>query len=380
MIEPITAVVDCRLDDRLDNNFLSLNLGGKPVYRHIIDTLAKSDKFKEIVILTNSDEICDNLHEDYKVVDDLASCIDTDILLVSGRAPFITLSTIEKAISHYKGDTLVSCTRARDIDWSEISFMGDKCDKLINGFMLFKVGEAGTVKINAISPDSLVYLDEKESIVINSKEDFELALILDRKAQNRAYVKRLIKNRIEEKKSIFSKANEHGICAIGHSQIDRWPADFVRGGSLRNCGISGISSFEYTDYILQTGLLTCSENLYLIMHGTNDIVYEKTYDEIAASIQKSIDYVLDKRADASIYFIECLHVNGRLDRSNNKIEKLNEYLYNHLKYVKWISMSRMDDKYGNLKAEYTIDGLHLSDEGYTVFQKIIEENIQKDLL
>lgn len=116
------------------------------------------------------------------------------------------------------------------------------------------------------------------------------------------------------------------------------------------------------------------------MHGTNDIVYEKTYDEIAASIQKSIDYVLDKRADASIYFIECLHVNGRLDRSNNKIEKLNEYLYNHLKYVKWISMSRMDDKYGNLKAEYTIDGLHLSDEGYTVFQKIIEENIQKDLL
>lgn len=244
MIEPITAVVDCRLDDRLDNNFLSLNLGGKPVYRHIIDTLAKSDKFKEIVILTNSDEICDNLHEDYKVVDDLASCIDTDILLVSGRAPFITLSTIEKAISHYKGDTLVSCTRARDIDWSEISFMGDKCDKLINGFMLFKVGEAGTVKIDAISPDSFVYLDEKESIVINSKEDFELALILDRKAQNRAYVKRLIKNRIEEKKSIFSKANEHGICAIGHSQIDRWPADFVRGGHLETAAFQAFQALN----------------------------------------------------------------------------------------------------------------------------------------
>lgn len=38
-------------------------------------------------------------------------------------------------------------------------------------------------------------------------------------------------------------------------------------------------------------------------------------------------------------------------------------------------MSDLDDEFGNLKAEYTTDGLHLSKKGYEIFKNIIEEEV-----
>uniref|UniRef100_UPI0025F78691 GDSL-type esterase/lipase family protein n=1 Tax=uncultured Faecalicoccus sp. TaxID=1971760 RepID=UPI0025F78691 len=62
-------------------------------------------------------------------------------------------------------------------------------------------------------------------------------------------------------------------------------------------------------------------------------------------------------------------------RSNDQIQKVNQGLRETAKKEKldYIDLySALKDDQGNLKAEYTVDGLHLSDAGYQVVQEIIE--------
>lgn len=135
-------------------------------------------------------------------------------------------------------------------------------------------------------------INEDEAVVINTRNDFELAVVLKKKEFNKAILTQSILERISEKKELLlKKSDERGICLIGHSQIDNWNIKKLCGKTVRNCGIGGISSFEYKKYILDKNLLKCAENIYIVMHGTNDIVYDITVNEIAESIQETIKYI-----------------------------------------------------------------------------------------
>lgn len=208
-------------------------------------------------------------------------------------------------------------------------------------------------------------------------ENSELALVLKKKQENRPVVEKMIDSIIEEKKLVFSSGIEgKSICLVGHSQIDQWKISEICGFKARNCGVSGISSFEYKEKILDKKFLNCQGDIILVMHGTNDVVWDYTYDEIAASILSNIDYIHSNNKKAPIIFLSCLHVNGRLDRSNERIDQMNEVVKDALgDKVIWVDTSFMNDKYGDLTREYTIDGLHLSEVGYSVLQEKIEKVI-----
>lgn len=247
---------------------------------------------------------------------------------------------------------------------NNISLLGNVHNEEKNVFVLFD-GSSESIKHFQLTP--------MESVVINSKNDFELALILKKKELNAPILRKQIVDRIEEKKTIFASENKNGICLVGHSQIDFWAVGSIKNHRVRNCGIAGISSKEYYDDILSKHLLCCSEDLYLVMHGTNDIVYELDMSKIVCNIQRTVDYIKERKPNAKIYFLECLTVNGRLDRSNKTVLKLNAELKQSLKDATMITTSSMNDEYGLLKKEYTKDGLHLSDKGYEVLKKIVEE-------
>ena len=214
----------------------------------------------------------------------------------------------------------------------------------------------------------------KEGVVINTDNDFELALVLKKKQENRPNVLKMIDRIISEKQKCFREPiKEKSVCLVGHSQFDQWNVDNLAGYKVRNCGVSGISSFEYNEKILKPALLNCEADCFLIMHGTNDIVWDYSINEMIESICKTIEYIKARNCIAPIIFVSCIHVNGRLDRSNARIDKLNENLKKVLEdKVTWIDTSFMDDQYGELKEEYTKDGLHLSDEGYRALRNEIE--------
>ncbi len=379
--------VDCRIDDSLENDFLNLNLNGKPVFCYVIQELIKIIdclKSDTIFIATNSEKISNTVKNMLKMqfsdtVGGRKICITNEmpstypLLIVSGRAAFLKNVTIEKALSEWKEGFLYSAVNSRVINTelknpnNAISFLGDEIIRPVNAFTI-------TDGINEISNAFLI--NETEGVVINTKNDFELALILKRKEDNQKILQQSIKDRIEEKKHIFQDAsNEKGVCLIGHSQIDNWLDSRLGELSLRNCGVRGISSFEYTDYILKSDLLACAEDIYVIMHGTNDIVYDYSLEQIAKSIDNTVQYIKDRRPSSKIYFLQCIHVNGRLDRNNRHIDLLNSYLKTHMKDIRWINTDILDDEFKNLKEEYTIDGLHLSLKGYEILKQILEREI-----
>lgn len=220
---------------------------------------------------------------------------------------------------------------------------------------------------------------DNEAVVVNSVNEFELALILKKKQKNRDIVVSMVKQRIEEKRQILSASNgEKSICLIGHSQFDQWDISEIAGYNVRNCGIAGISSFEYNDFILSPKMLDCQADLFVIMHGTNDIVWDYTVDEIVVSIKETIEYVRNNNISAPVLFLSCIHTNGRMDRSNQVIDKLNAGLKEALEdQVVWIDTSFMDNKYGELDTLYTTDGLHISNAGYEVLKKEIEKVIKE---
>lgn len=220
---------------------------------------------------------------------------------------------------------------------------------------------------------------DREAPLSSNADNFELALVLKRKQENRPNVLQMIDKIIQEKDAVFKYVSEcKSICFVGHSQIDQWNLNDIGGYHVRNCGISGITSFEYYEKILSKDLLNCYSDLFFIMHGTNDIVWDYSIEEIVDSIEKNIEYIRKKNEIAPIIFASCLHVNGRLDRNNTRIDKLNLALQNRLKNrVIWFDTSFFDDKYGNLSEEYTKDGLHINEAGYDMFLYKLESVIKE---
>ena len=159
-----------------------------------------------------------------------------------------------------------------------------------------------------------------ESLVINSVNDFELALVLKKKQMNRSLLTESILKRIEEKRGIFEDITLHNsICLIGHSQLDFWNISSLCGYTVRNCGIAGISSVEYKDYILDRNQLACGSPVYVVIHGTNDIVYSYLDEQIIENISSTFQYIRQHNPEAKIFFLLVASTNGRLDRSNKRI-------------------------------------------------------------
>lgn len=302
---------------------------------YVINAVEKAGCFSHITLVSQSDKIIENCdREGVKTIKKFPG-IKGDSFIISGRAPCVSAATIKKAVFEYDGRQMVFACGGNDyyFDNETISSYVGVCDKVFNAFYIlagrpsenskvsFKNGGQHSIydknKVdlkNDFSDDldvkvenngwsksvfgrsggvenkeniMLFRVQDKETVVINSVNEFELALVLKKKQQNRDIIAFMVQKRIEEKKRILSAlSTEKSICLIGHSQFDQWNIPEIAGYKVRNCSISGISSFEYNDFILIPNALDCHADLFLIMHGTNDIVWDYTIDEMVLSIKK----------------------------------------------------------------------------------------------
>ena len=372
------CVVDCLSDGR-DEKYYFLILNGKYVMQWAIDAVLDSGVFDKVSIITTSNhiaDICDSIYDNrISIINDISK-IDFPAYIISGRAPFLSPS--------------------------KIKYLSKIC-KNINVFALYKkvsstglIGKLNYIHLNNelacchmpvfayvvnhnISLYKTVLLDENESIVIDSKNSFELALIIKDRENKAQHLCASINNRINEKMGEFTKT--HGcktVALIGHSQFDNWNIDFLLDFKVINYGIRGINSLEYYEKVIRNRWVQLNHSLYIVMHGTNDIITDLSDEQIFDNIMKTIDYIYYNQHEASIFFVLCAHVNGRLDRDNDRINRFNKYAKENMpKSVTIIELDKLDDKWGNLNKVYTTDGLHFSDEGYKCFKRLIEEKIRE---
>lgn len=371
----VIGIIDCRYDNQSADDFFTLGIWGKLCFEYVCDVVCAVNLFSEKYLLTDSPKIT-RLAGKYpvKVVSKEPIISDADVMLISGKAIFLTEETIMDAISKFHSGILISVNHQYVNSFSSDlgAFIRAAVPSVSDAFVL---KESTSTGLNI----SYYTLKLEESLVINSINDFELALVLKKKKNSKELLTKCILERIQEKESVFLQCDDKDtICLVGHSQLDHWVCPNIAGHRVRNCGIGGISSVEYEKYILKNNLLNCNSDRFIVMHGTNDIVYPYSDEFIIESISHTFDFIERNNPKAKIYFITIANTNGRLDRSNKRINVLNNKMVEVFsKRVSLIDIKELSDEFGDLRREYTIDGLHFSSEGYKMLLKIVERNLEK---
>jgi lysophospholipase L1-like esterase len=154
-----------------------------------------------------------------------------------------------------------------------------------------------------------------------------------------------------------------------------------------NRGISG----DTTDGVLRRlpeSIYELSPSKVFLMIGTNDLANKKSVEYISENIKKIISEIKENSPQTKIYLQSVYPVSLLKDkkikrfivgkRNNDDISRLNSILktmademeityidvYNHLV-----------DESGNIKTEYTVEGLHLTIQGYSVVAGVLRPYI-----
>lgn len=150
------------------------------------------------------------------------------------------------------------------------------------------------------------------------------------------------------------------------------------GQAVYNRGISGDTTDRLLERLQENVLNIEPKNIVLLI-GTNDIGRGLPLSMSVENVSKIIENTKAVCPDVNFIFQAVYPINrGMRDkfekRSNDKIELMNkEFLELSKEYgCQWLDITdKLKDETGNLKKEYTFDGLHLNVSAY----KVIAENV-----
>lgn len=415
------AIIPARSGSKGLVNKNILMLLDKPIIAYTIEAAIQSNCFSKVIVSTDSleyKEIAEkygaevimrgeNLSNDtatsYMVIEDI---LQKDLgieynyfMLLQPTSPFRNYQHIRESIEKFEKniesfDFLVSMTEATknstlikqieedgslknyDLDFSNYKRQNYK-EYYPNGAIFVGKNKEYLEKKHFFGERSLAYFMTKEdSVDIDDKLDFEFAILLMNMKQKEKQLLKNIENRIEEKKERFSEIKD--ITLIGHSILDNWNIENFGKYSVNNLGIRGISTIQYNNLILNKNMISKLGKYVFLMAGTNDIVIKNwKKEDTLLWLNETLSKINKLNKDCKIFFIEVPKVISRADRNNKVIEELNTYLKKELKdKVHYISLKDLEDKFGNLNLEYTYDGLHFNDKGYSKLVEILEKEIE----
>ena len=415
------AIIPARSGSKGLPNKNILMLLDKPLIAYTIEAAIKSNEFERVIVSTDSleykeisekygaevilrdDCLSNDKATSFMVIEDVLKKIKDEkldyFMLLQPTSPFRNEKHIIESIKDFEKeynnlDFLVSMTESSksadlikriesdntlknfNLDYSNYRRQDGK-EYYPNGAIYIGKVDKYLEKKHFFGEKTLAYFMNKEdSIDIDDRLDFEIAITIATKKKKKILLLNMIKERIKEKKINFEKVKP--ITLIGHSIFDYWEVSKLNKYEVNNLGIAGISTKEYIDLILKRGLIKSLCEKVILFSGTNDIVIEDWKQEDTLNwINETVSILKSIKKDIEIYFIEVPRVFSRLDKSNEIIMKLNNFLKDNLsKDIKFIELGEeFQDKFGNLKIEFTNDGLHFNESGYKKLKEIIEKEL-----
>ncbi|HIF9371754.1 TPA: cytidylyltransferase domain-containing protein [Photobacterium damselae] len=403
------AIIPARSGSKGLPNKNILMLLDKPLIAYTIEAAKQSGIFERVIVSTDSLEY-KNIAEQYgaevilrdeKLASDTATSfmVIEDVLnkvsgydyfvLLQPTSPFRNAEHIQQAIKQFelqpKMNFLISVCESNksadliktidedlslknfDLDFSNYRRQNSK-EYTPNGAIFIGKNLAYLNKKHFFGADSLAFIMNKtDSVDIDDKLDFELAICLQTKKNKKQILLNAIHNRITEKQVQMNLASE--ITLIGHSIFDYWDIEKLNNQTVNNLGIAGISSQEYLDFILNQGLLCEIGDTVLLFAGTNDIVIDGWQPKDSVKwILQIYQFLITLNPNVKIKLLSVPPVRGRIDRSNSLIKELNQYLRKSvidMPQLTWIELSSyFYDEFGNLPSDFTYDGLHFSEKAY----------------
>lgn len=413
------AIIPARAGSKGLPNKNILMLGNKPLIAYTIEAALKSGEFERIIVSTDSleykyiaekfgaevfirsEDLANDKASSFVVIEDVLKKINDEVdyfVLLQVTSPFRNENHIKESIEVFensisKYDFLVSIQKTDkpsllikpvydntlkeyNMDYSNYSRQKYNEYHPNGAIYIAKIKEYLKQK-HFFGEKSIAYFMNKEdSIDIDDSLDFELAIAILNKRNKKENLEKTIKVRIEQKEKLFYEMKD--ITLIGNSLFDNWKVEKLNNETVANLGIAGISIKQYQKYILNENKIKYIANKTVIMIGAKDIVDKSlNFEIILNSINKLIESLWKINKDTKIYFLEIPSTAFRIDINKEEIFRLNEYLKNNLtKRISYIELNKyMTDEFGNLRLEYTYDGLHFNKEGYKKLKAILEKEI-----
>ena len=186
-----------------------------------------------------------------------------------------------------------------------------------------------------------------------------------------------------EKYAALNKlASQPNIVFAGDSITEFFPVHEMLQSELKlyNRGIHGINSLQLLEH-LNTQVLDLKPSKVVLLIGVNDLKTRQP-EEVRETIETIIATIQQKLPETQIILLSVFPMNESPEfvrtpslRSNKSISILNKFL-SHLASdkVKWVDVhDLLCDESGQLCRDLTVDGLHLTIDGYTIISKIIQQ-------
>ena len=172
---------------------------------------------------------------------------------------------------------------------------------------------------------------------------------------------------------------DENIVFLGDSIFEGYDVEkYYEGMNVINSGVSGNTTSDLLDN-MKNRVYRYNPSKVVLLIGTNDLQRDVEPEKVVKNVGKIIDSIKDNRPYAEIYVQSVYPVNRTDDdkinldsvgkRENADIKEINvgvEELCEE-KNVTYINLyDKLVDEDGNLKLEYTKEGLHITEKGYEV--------------
>lgn len=209
---------------------------------------------------------------------------------------------------------------------------------------------------------------------------------LTKTVENKKTTKVVVEKNVKKEKNYKSE----NIVFLGDSITDYYDLDkYYKNMPVINSGTAGYKTNQILDELDERVIKYNPTKVFLLI-GTNDLAFtDLTTEEIADNIVKIADRINEKRPNTQIYIESIFPVNTDKNekkvswemvdvRENKSITAINNYVKEKIKNKKYtyVDMYKLlIGKDGNLNINYSVDGLHMNDNGYKVITKEIMKYI-----
>ena len=175
-------------------------------------------------------------------------------------------------------------------------------------------------------------------------------------------------------------SSQNNIILLGNSltegfKIEKYfPLQLIlnRGIVADHTGIEGQGILQR----MEESVYRCRPSAVFLLIGVNDLA-DKKYNpqQIAHGAEKIIQKIQQFNPEIKIYLQSALPATGKYAHLNPLIMVYNQLLFEAAEKTKinYIDLhSHFINENGELKSEYTRDGIHLTDAGYAVWKKLIQ--------
>lgn len=209
-----------------------------------------------------------------------------------------------------------------------------------------------------------------------------IGLKLGKKRAEQAFFEMLFKFGYDSKVKAFRVLNKfakpNGIVFVGDSITQDYNVyEYYKGIDIYNRGIGGDTTQGLLNR-LDVSIDQLKPSKVFLQMGTNDLeLLNATPIDVFDNISKVVEHIKKLSIGTKIYVISLYPVNSNLDkasvgkRTNTNIEKTNELLKN-LEDVTFINIYDKLLSSGVLNPLYTLEGLHLNQEGYEMVSEILK--------